>query len=383
MMGETIFATMSRLATEHNAINLGQGFPDTPGPALAIEAGVRSLRAGHNQYAPAGGVPELRTRVASIWSQRLGRPIDPLRDVTITVGATEAIAAACLAWLEPGDEAIVLEPAYDAYLWAVRMAGATPVGVDLGSTMRLDAERLEQAITPRTRMLIVNSPHNPSGMVVSDEELAAISAVATRHDLRVLSDEVYEFLVYEGSHRSIATFDAMADRTVVVSSAAKTFGLTGWKVGWAIGPADLVSEVRSQAQYLTYAGATPLQHAVADALGNLDLIVPLVRDPLARQRDVLVDGLAKLGFTPLATQAGYFVLTDLGPVEAETATEAALILAERAGIVTIPIEPFYVEPERAPLVLRWSFARQATTLRDALAQLRRAADRGLLAPKTR
>lgn len=380
MMGETIFATMSRLAVEHNAINLGQGFPDTPGPALAIEAGVRSLRAGHNQYAPAGGVPELRARVASIWSQRLGRPIDPARDVTITVGATEAIAAACLAWLEPGNEAVVLEPAYDAYLWAVRMAGATPVGVDLGSAMRLDPERLERAITPRTRMLIVNSPHNPSGMVATDEELAAISAVACRHDLRVLSDEVYEFLVYEGQHRSIATFDAMADRTVVVSSAAKTFGLTGWKVGWAIGPADLVSEVRSQSQYLTYAGATPLQHAVAEALGNLDLIVPLVRNPLARQRDVLVDGLAKLGFNPLETQAGYFVLTDLGPIEADTAAKAALMLVERAGIATIPIEPFYVEPTRAPLVLRWSFARQATALRDALSQLRRAVDRGMLAP---
>jgi len=378
-MGETIFASMSRLAVELDAVNLGQGFPETPGPALAIEAAVRALRAGNNQYAPAGGVPALKERIAAIWGPRLGRPVDPAREVTVTVGATEAIAAACLAWLGPGDEAVVLEPAYDAYLWAIRTAGGVPIGVDLGSRLELDADRLERAITDRTRMIIVNSPHNPSGKVFTEAELGALAEVAVRHDLRVLSDEVYEYLVYEGEHRSPAVFGGMAERTLVVSSAAKTFGLTGWKVGWAVGEPALVAEVRSMAQYLTYAGATPLQHAVAEALANLELLSALVREPLRRQRDLLQDGLGRLGFQPLPSSAGYFVLTDLGPLEAKRPADAARALAERAGVVTIPIEPFYVEPETAPALLRWSYARSAEHLREALGRLRRALDRGALA----
>jgi len=379
LAGETVFATMSRLAKELDAVNLGQGFPETPGPVIAIEAAVRALRAGHNQYAPAGGVPVLRQRVAQLWEPRLGRELDPLANVTVTVGATEAIAAACLAWLEPGDEVIVFEPSYDAYLWAARLAGARPIAVPLvfGETLAVDADRLASSITPRTKAIIVNSPHNPSGGLLGEADLKAIAALALEHDLRVLADEVYEYLVYEGEHRSIATVEGMAERTVVVSSAAKTFGVTGWKVGWAIGDAARVAELRAVAQYLTYAGATPLQLAVAEALAGIEQIVPLVREPLRRQRDLLAAGLAGLGFSLIPSHAGYFLLSDLGPLQAATSHEASQLLAHSARVVTIPIEPFYVDPARAPRLLRWSFARGPETLREAIARTRRVLERGL------
>ncbi len=363
---------MSRLARELDAVNLGQGFPDTHGPSRAIEAAVRALRAGSNQYAPPGGVEPLRRQVASLWGARFGRTLDPDRNVTITSGATEAIAAACLAWLDPGDEAVVLEPAYDAYLAAIRAAGARPVGVDLGTLLEGDRAALEAAVTPRTRLIVVNSPHNPSGAILGTAALNTIADVATRSDLRVLSDEVYEFLVYDGEHRSLGSVPGMWERTLVVSSAAKTFGLTGWKVGWALGPEQLVREVRSQVQYLTYAGATPLQLAVADALDDIDALAPLVREPLRRQRELLVRGLEDLGFHVVPSQAGYFVLSDFGLLRAETSHEAALALAHTAGVVTIPVEPFYADPARAPKLIRWSFARQPDVLSEALRRLRTA-----------
>lgn len=288
-LGTTIFAEMSALATATGAINLGQGFPDTDGPDEVREAAVRALREGRgNQYPPGPGIPELRSAIADHQSRFYGIGLDPDTEVLVTAGATEAIAAAMLALLEPGDEVIAFEPFYDSYAACIAMAGAVRVPLTLRAPdFRPDLDALRDAITPRTRLLLLNTPHNPTGMVLSPDELTAIADLARERDLLVVTDEVYEHLVFDGPHHPIAALPGMRERTVSISSAGKTFSFTGWKVGWVTGSPALVSAVRTAKQYLTYVSAGPFQYAVAEALRLPDSYFTTLRTDMRRKRDLL------------------------------------------------------------------------------------------------
>ncbi|MEV5463751.1 pyridoxal phosphate-dependent aminotransferase, partial [Streptomyces cellulosae] len=299
--GTTIFAEMSALALSTGAINLGQGFPDTDGPEEIREAAVRALRDGRgNQYPPGPGVPELRTAIAAHQQRRYGLTYDPDTEVLVTAGATEAIAASLLALLEPGDEVVALEPYYDSYAACVAMAGGRRVPVTLrphDGGFRLDLDELRDAVTDRTRLLLINTPHNPTGTVLTRAELAAIAEIAVERDLLVVTDEVYEHLVFDrAEHVPLATFPGMRERTVTISSSGKTFSFTGWKVGWVTAPPALVSAVRSAKQYLTYVASGPFQYAVAEALNLPDSYFADFRADMLAKRDLLAGGLERAGF---------------------------------------------------------------------------------------
>ena len=268
-LGTTIFAEMSALAVRTGSVNLGQGFPDTDGPDTVIEAAVKAMQSGRNQYAPGIGVPELRTAIAEHQRRFYGLDYDPDSEVVVTTGATEAIAASMLALVEPGDEVVALEPYYDSYVAAIAMAAGVRVPLTLRPPdFRLDLDALRSAVTPRTKVLLVNSPHNPTGAVLDDDELRAVAEVAVEHDLVVVTDEVYEHLTYDGvPHRPLATYPGMRDRTVTISSGGKTFSFTGWKVGWACAPPDLVTAVNTAKQFLSFTSGSPFQPAIAGALG--------------------------------------------------------------------------------------------------------------------
>ena len=297
-MGTTIFAEMSALALTTGSVNLGQGFPDTDGPAeIAAAAAAAILEGRGNQYPPGPGIPELRHAVAAHQKRFYGLDVDPDREVLVTAGATEAIAAALIALLETGDEAIAFEPYYDSYAACVAMAGGTRVPVTLRPPgFRPDLDALRAAITPRTRLLLLNSPHNPTGAVFTRAELTGIAALACEHDLLVVSDEVYEHLVFEGEHIPIATLPGMRERTVTISSAAKTFSFTGWKIGWVTGTPELVTAVRTVKQFLTYVTGGPFQYAVAQALALTDSYFTSISTDLRAKRDLLCAGLADVGF---------------------------------------------------------------------------------------
>ncbi|HZD98917.1 MAG TPA: aminotransferase class I/II-fold pyridoxal phosphate-dependent enzyme, partial [Micromonosporaceae bacterium] len=317
-MGTTIFAEMSALATATKSINLGQGFPDTDGPSEIAEAAVAAIRNGlGNQYPPGPGVPELRLAVAQHQQRFYGLAYDPDAEVLITAGATEAIAAAMLALLEPGDEVIAFEPFYDSYAACIAMAGARRVPLTLRApTFRPDLDELRSLIAPRTRLLLLNSPHNPTGMVLRPDELDAIAALAIEHDLLVVTDEVYEHLVFAGravatGHHPIAALPGMRERTVSISSSGKTFSFTGWKVGWVTGTPELVAAVRTAKQYLTYVSAGPFQYAIADALALPDRYFADVRSDLEAKRDLFATGLADIGFDVYVPDGTYFITTDV------------------------------------------------------------------------
>src|SRR4051812_1597813 len=297
-LGTTIFAEMSRLAVETNSVNLGQGFPDTDGPAEVAEAAVEAIQAGVNQYPPGIGIPELRRAIAEHQERRYGLRWDPDTEVLVTTGATEALAAALLALVEPGDEVVALEPFYDSYAAGVAMAGGRLVPVTLEQPgCALDLDALRAAVTARTRLLLINSPHNPTGAVLSREELAGVAALAVERDLLVLTDEVYEHLTFDGhEHVPLATFPGMRERTVSVSSAGKTFSFTGWKIGWVTGPAELVAAVRTAKQFLTYVSGAPFQPAVAAGLRLGDEPLDELRATLQAKRDRLCAGLREIGF---------------------------------------------------------------------------------------
>ncbi|MFE2375505.1 pyridoxal phosphate-dependent aminotransferase [Streptomyces sp. NPDC059398] len=372
-LGTTIFAEMSALATATGAINLGQGFPDTDGPEEVREAAVRALREGRgNQYPPGPGIPELRSAVADHQHRFYGIGLDPDTEVLVTAGATEAIAAAMLALLEPGDEVIAFEPFYDSYSACIAMAGAVRVPLTLRAPdFRPDLDALRDAVTPRTRLLLLNSPHNPTGMVLSPDELTAIAELARERDLLVVTDEVYEHLVFDGAHHPIAALPGMRERTVSISSAGKTFSFTGWKVGWVTGSPALVAAVRTAKQYLTYVSAGPFQYAVAEALRLPDSYFTTLRTDMRRKRDLLDAGLRSAGFTVYEPQGTYFITTDVAPFGEKDALAFCRALPERCGVVAVPSSVFYDDPEPGRSQVRFTFCKRKGVLEEAVTRLKR------------
>lgn len=374
--GTTIFAEMSALALSTGSINLGQGFPDTDGPEEVREAAVRALREGRgNQYPPGPGVPELRTAIAAHQERWYGLSYDPDAEVLVTAGATEAIAAALLALVEPGDEVVALEPYYDSYAACIAMAGGTRVPVTLrpdGATFRLDLDELRAAVTPRTRLLLINTPHNPTGTVLTPAELTAIAELAVERDLLVVTDEVYEHLVFdEAGHLPLATFPGMRERTVTIGSAGKTFSFTGWKVGWVTSTPELVTAVRSAKQFLTYVSAGPFQYAVAEALALPDAYFESFREDMRTKRDILAAGLTEAGFKVYDTAGTYFITTDIRPLGETDGFAFCRSLPERAGVVAIPNAVFYDHREAGAPFVRFAFCKRTEVLADATERLRK------------
>ncbi|MFE9092970.1 pyridoxal phosphate-dependent aminotransferase [Streptomyces sp. NPDC007264] len=369
--GTTIFAEMSALAVSTGSINLGQGFPDTDGPGEVREAAVRALRDGRgNQYPPGPGVPELRTAVSDHQRRFYDLAFDPDTEVLVTAGATEAIAAALLALLEPGDEVIAFEPYYDSYAACIAMAGAKRVPLTLRApSFRPDLDELRSKITPRTRLLLLNTPHNPTGTVLTAEEQGAIAALAVEHDLLVVTDEVYEHLVYEGAHHPIAALPGMRERTVTISSAGKTFSFTGWKVGWVTAAGPLVAAVRTAKQFLTYVSAGPFQYAIAEALRLPDAYFDGFRADLRRKRDLLGDGLRAAGFQVYQPQGTYFITTDITPFGEKDAYAFCRALPERCGVVAIPNSVFYDDPDAGRTQVRFTFCKKDDVLQEAVRRL--------------
>ncbi|MEW2622787.1 pyridoxal phosphate-dependent aminotransferase [Streptomyces sp. NPDC048106] len=373
--GTTIFAEMSALALATGAINLGQGFPDTDGPEEVREAAVRALRDGRgNQYPPGPGVPELRTAIAAHQQRRYGLSYDPDTEVLVTAGATEAIAAALLALLEPGDEVVALEPYYDSYAASIALAGGRRVPVTLRpheGSFRLDLDELRAAVTDRTRLLLVNTPHNPTGTVLTRAELAAIADLAVERDLLVVTDEVYEHLVFDDAeHLPLAGFPGMRERTVTIGSAGKTYSFTGWKVGWVTAAPALVSAVRSAKQFLTYVSSGPFQYAVAEALALPDSYYDDFRRSMRERRDILAAGLAEAGFEVFRPAGTYFITTDIRPLGEKDGFAFCRALPERAGVVAIPNAVFYDDREAGAPFVRFAFCKRVDVLREAAERLR-------------
>jgi N-succinyldiaminopimelate aminotransferase len=370
-LGTTIFAEMSALAVRTGSVNLGQGFPDTDGPDSMLEDAVAAIRAGANQYPPGRGIPALRQAIADHQNRWYDVELDPDQQVLVTTGATEAIAAALLAFVEPGDEVIALEPYYDSYAACIAMAGGHRVPVTLHAPdYRLDIHALRAAVTARTTVLLINSPHNPTGTVLTDEELRAVAAIAVEHDLVVITDEVYEHLVFDGAtHRPLSTYDGMADRTVSISSAGKTFSVTGWKVGWVTGSAQVATAVNTAKQFLTYTSGAPFQPAVANALALGNDYFDGIRETLQGKRDLLCKGLADLGFEVHVPQGTYFVTTDVRPLGYDDGVEFCRMLPEKCGVVAIPHQVFYDNIEAGKPLVRWAFCKQDEVLTEALNRL--------------
>ena len=373
--GTTIFAEMSALALQTGSINLGQGFPDTDGPEEVREAAVRALRDGRgNQYPPGPGIPELRTAIAAHQERRYGLAYDPDTEVLVTAGATEAIAAALLALVEPGDEVVAFEPYYDSYAACIAMAGGTRVPVTLRpheGSFRLDLDELRAAVTDRTRLLLVNTPHNPTGTVLTRAELAAIAELAVERDLLVVTDEVYEHLVFDDAeHLPLATFPGMRDRTVTIGSAGKTFSFTGWKVGWVTASPPLVAAVRSAKQFLTYVSSGPFQYAVAEALALPDGYFTAFREDMLAKRDLLAAGLKDAGFDVFHTAGTYFITTDIRPLGESDGFAFCRALPERAGVVAIPNAVFYDHREAGAPFVRFAFCKRVEILAEAVQRLK-------------
>jgi len=362
-LGTTVFTEMTALAIRTGAINLGQGFPDTDGPAAVIEAAVSALRSGENQYAPLPGVPALREAVLE--HQRDWYGLEP-EDVLITFGATEAIAAALLGLCDPGDDVVVLEPYYDSYAACIAFAGATRRPVTLRPPgFEVDPDALRAAIGPRARLLLLNSPHNPTGRVLSRGELELVAAACLEHDLICVADEVYEHLIYDGEHIPIATLPGMAERTLTISSVGKTFSFTGWKIGWCSGPESLVAATRTVKQYLTFAGGTPLQHAAAAALRLPRAEITGLADDLRVKRDQLCAGLDGAGLRPYVPAGTYFVNAAVGM----DAAEFCRTLPDRCGVVAIPTGVFYDDKDAGATLVRFAFCKRGEVIAEAAERL--------------
>lgn len=367
--GTTIFTEMSALAARTGALNLGQGFPDVDGPSEVVDAVTSAMRSGFNQYAPLPGVPELRAAIAEHQRRRYGIELDPDDGIQVTFGATEAIAATMLGLLEPGDAVVVLEPFYDSYAATIAMAGGERRLV----TMRppdfaVDLEALASAARG-ARMLLLNTPHNPTGRVLSRAELEAIAAVCVEHDLIAVTDEVYEHLVFDGEHVALATLPGMAARTLTISSAGKSFSFTGWKVGWASGPPRLVAAVRAAKQFLSFAGGTPFQHAVAAALTDAERHVAPLCSTLRANRDLLCAGLGTAGFGVSVPQGTYFVNADVAPLGVADAAAWCRELPARAGVVAIPTGAFYDDEQAGRTLVRFAFCKRRRVIEEAVQRL--------------
>jgi N-succinyldiaminopimelate aminotransferase len=364
--GTTIFAEMSALALETDSVNLGQGFPDTDGPPEILEAAAVALRGGANQYPPGPGIPELRQAISAHQLRRYGLEYDPADEVLVTAGATEAIAAALLAFTGAGDEVVLFEPYYDSYAACVALAGARRRTVTIrrdGAGWGFDPQELAAAITPATKAIVLNTPHNPTGTVFGPAELAAIADLAIEHDLIVISDEVYEHLIFDGqAHTPIATLPGMRERTVTISSAGKTFSVTGWKIGWVCAPPELVRGVRTVKQFLTFVNGAPLQPAVAQVLPFAEKLAPTAA--LQAQRDLLCDGLAELGHDVVRPLATYFATVDVRTDAVEFCRE----LPRRAGVVAIPSSAFY-DSSAGNHYVRFAFCKRPEVLSEALRRL--------------
>lgn len=378
--GETIFATMSQLAAENNAINLGQGYPDWDGPDIVLAEAQRQIASGNNQYGPGRGMKVLRDAVVADRAERTGQSYEADTECLITVGATEAIAASVLGHLEPGSHAIIIEPYYDAYKAAIALADATytavpliPQETDGTRCWVLDREALNSAVTDKTAMIILNSPHNPTGSVLTQEDLQAIADVVKRENLLVLSDEVYEHLYFDRrAHTSISQLPGMRERTIVVSSAAKTLNVTGWKTGWALAPAELLDGVIKAKQFLTYVGATPLQPAVARGLTECSDWIANLTEELANNMRMLSDGLTELGADVFPAQAGYFVVADVSRWGLGDALETCTRLVKECGVAAIPVTAFVDAPESTMYryLVRFAFCKRPEVLAEATNRLR-------------
>ncbi len=373
----TVFAEMSALAARIGAVNLGQGFPDEDGPPALLKAAQEAIADGVNQYPPGIGIAPLRQAIAAHRKRHFGVEYDPDTEILVTVGATEAIAAAVIGLVEPGSEVLLIEPFYDSYSPVVAMASAHRVAVPLvpdGRGFALDIDALRRAITPATRALIVNSPHNPTGTVLNTTDLAAIAEIAVGADLLVITDEVYEHLVFDGHrHLPLAGFDGMAERTITISSAAKMFNCTGWKIGWACGPAQLIAGVRAAKQYLSYVGGAPFQPAVALALDTEDAWVADLRSTLQARRDRLAAGLTGIGFEVHDSAGTYFLCADPRPLGYDDSTAFCAALPERVGVAAIPLSAF-CDPAGAQIdvwnhLVRFTFCKRDDTIDEAIKRL--------------
>lgn len=367
---ETIFSTMSALALEHDAVNLGQGFPDTDGPAAVLEAARSAISAGHNQYPPSTGIPELRSAVAEHQQEHHGITLDPADEVLVTSGASEAIAAALLGLVEAGDEVVTFEPSFDTYSAGIAFAGGIKRAVPLDfPDLGFDPERLAAAFSDRTKVVLLNTPHNPSGKVFGREELETIAALARRYDAWVISDEVYEHLTYGRPHIPIATLPGMRERTLTIGSAGKFFSVTGWKVGWLSGPAELVRAARVVKLFTTFATASPLQHAVAAALRLGPAPLTELADSLRGRRDLLVDGLTTAGFAVRPSEGTYYVVADAAPLGVTDAEAWCLALPAAAGVAAVPVSVFCDEPGSTASLVRFAFCKQESVLAEGCRRL--------------
>ncbi|MGK5445592.1 pyridoxal phosphate-dependent aminotransferase [Micromonospora sp. URMC 105] len=376
--GTTIFAEMSALAVRTGAVNLGQGFPDSDGPPEMLAAAAEALRGGQNQYPPGPGIPTLRRAVAEHQRRFHGLEYDPDGEIVVTAGATEAIAAAILALCEPDDEVVCFEPYYDSYAASIALAGAVrrPVTLRPGDDGRyaFDPAALRAAFGPRTRLVLLNSPHNPTGKVFTPDELALVAELCQEHGAYAVTDEVYEHLVFPDAaapHVPLATLPGMRERTLRISSAGKTFSCTGWKVGWVSGPARLVSAVLRVKQFLTFVNAAPLQPAVAVALALPDAYFTAFQEGMRERRDQLVAGLTDAGFDALTPEGTYFVTADVGALGGRDGVEFCRSLPERCGVVAVPTQVFYDDPEAGRRLIRFAFCKRPEVLTEAVTRLRR------------
>jgi N-succinyldiaminopimelate aminotransferase len=368
---ESIFATMSRLAVEHGAVNLGQGFPDFDGPAWIVEEAHAAMQAGKNQYAPMPGILSLRRAIAEYQKSFYGLAWNADDEITVTAGATEALFSTMLAFIDSGDEVILLEPFYDSHQANVILAGGVPKYVTLHAPdFHIDPDAIERVLTPSTRMLVLNNPDNPTGKVFTRDELGRIADIAIRNDLIVISDEVYEFLTYDAEHVPIATLPGMRERTVTISSTGKTFGMTGWKIGYTMAVPELSRAIRMVHQFVTFAVNTPGQHAMAAALSRLPEYLPELRSLYRGKRDMLFAGLKESVFTPHLPSGSYFIMADIPDRLGIGDVAAATRLVTEFGVAAIPPSAFYSESDEGTRMLRFCFAKTEATLRDGIARLR-------------
>ncbi|MFC6706308.1 pyridoxal phosphate-dependent aminotransferase [Flexivirga alba] len=369
--GATIFGEMSALATRTGAVNLGQGFPDTDGPAAVLAAAQDAIGAGHNQYPPARGLPQLREAIAAHQGRFYDLTIDPQEQVLVTVGATEAIACAVLALCEPGDEVVTFEPYYDSYAATIALAGA----VRRTSVLRfpdfaIDEESLRAAFSDKTRLVLLNTPHNPTGKVFTSAELELIAGLAREHDAIVVTDEVYEHLTFDGTrHVPMATLPGMFDRTLTISSGGKTFATTGWKVGWLTGPADLVTACATVKQFVTYAAGGPFQAGIAHGLGLPDDVFTGLAATMQHGRDILTGGLRDAGLSVTSPQGTYFAIADVASLGATDAVEFCWQLPELCGVVGVPVSVFCDDKDAARTLVRFAFCKRPEVLTEAATRL--------------